>query len=305
MRNYAYPPGDSGEALIPDFIARAHHRNVKVLLSIQGSAQGQFVPVARDDRKRALFARVMAAFVRKYGYDGIEIDWEHTIDIVQHARLMADLRHALSAAAEAEGRGPQTYYLTTALNTCHAYPPELAQRLCSSVDWVNLMTYDMGGGNWGSVPLHNTPLDKMQEAMTKWAVFPPHKICIGLANYGYRYKGLFPGQKSETSLKVNGRSISFKELQTLVESGWTESYAAAAEAPYYFSPDKTEFVTIDSERSLSRKMEWVFQMKYRGVFWWEFHHDYFPPDSDHTQARHPLIDSVSNAIFDFGQKHAR
>ena len=299
VHNHVYPPGHSGENLIPGFIAKAHQHQVKVLLSIQGSRQGEFLPVAGDGGKRALFARVMAAFVKKYDYDGIEIDWEQTVDIDKHTLLMTDLRLALNAVSKTGGTPSRAYFLTTALQTFRTYSPEQARRLCGVVDWVNIMTYDMGGGNWGHIPSHNTPLNGMKNALSKWSVFPRDKICIGLANYGYRYKGISPGQKSETSLREKGRSFAYKELPELLGSGWTETYDAAAEAPYYFSPQKTEFATIDNTRSLSRKLEWVFERQYKGVFWWEFHHDYYPPDAQHTGSRHPLIDPVADAIKTF------
>ena len=295
VRGHSYPAGDSGVALVPELIARAHQKKVCVLVSLGGTEQ--FNPIAGDAQKRALFGRVIAAFVKKYDFDGIEIDWEHTVDIAQHALLMADLRKALNAVAEAGGRPPlRKYFLTTALHTFRTYSPGQAQRLCSSVDWVNIMTYDMGGGIWDRTARHNTPLDGMKKALDTWSVFPPDKICIGLANYGFLYKGLLPGQESETILKDKGRYFSYTELPELLENGWTESYDAAAEAPYYFSPDKTGFITIDNTRSLGRKLEWVLKARYRGVFWWEFHCDYFPPGAGQKYARHPLIDPVTESI---------
>ncbi len=295
--NHSYPTGSSGRALVPELIALAQQEKVKVLVSIPGSEQ--FNPVVSDGRKRACFARVMAAFVRKHGYDGIEIDWEHTIDIDQHAVLMVDLRKALEAPHQTDGVPSRHYFLTTALHIWREYSPAQARQLANAVDWVNLMTYDMGGGIWGCEPSHNTPLNGMKEALNHWSVFPPNKICIGLANYGFRYKGISPGQKCETSLKEKGSYFSYTELPALLESGWLESYDNEAQAPYYISPDKTEFVTIDSKRSLSRKLEWVRDEQYLGVFWWEFHSDCFPPDAGQQYARHPLIDHVTDAIRTF------
>ena len=54
------------------------------------------------------------------------------------------------------------------------------------MDWINLMTDDMAGGYWGHAATHNTPLDGMKTTlMNKGSVFPPNKLCIGLASYGY------------------------------------------------------------------------------------------------------------------------
>ncbi len=296
---HSYPQGREGLALVPELIARAHRSKVKVLVSLPGT--DKFDPVASDSGKRALFARTMAAFVKKHDYDGIEIDWEGAIDRARHALLLADLRQALNAVAKANGPPERQYFLTTALHWYHDYPADQAQQLCASIDWVNIMTYDMGGGIWGNIPSHNTPLNRMKEDLKHWSVFPRNKLCIGLASYGFRYKGILPGQKSETSLKAKGRYCSYTELPPLLENGWTESYDSVAEAPYYFSPDKTEWITIDSTRSLSQKIGWVLEAQYRGVFWWEFQSDYLPPAAGRTYARHPLIDHVTDAIKAFEQ----
>ena len=119
---HSYPPGNSGNALVPELISRAHQQGVRVLVSVPGSEN--FNPVVADARKRALFARVMAAFVRKYDYDGIDIDWEHTVDKARHAELMADLRRALIASAAKDSSPPRAHLLTTALQIYRTYTAE-------------------------------------------------------------------------------------------------------------------------------------------------------------------------------------
>ncbi len=287
--DHSYPDGASGSALVSELIAHAHKNNVKVLISLPGTEQ--FNPVARDDKKRVTFARVMAAFVEKYGYDGIEIDWERTVDLELHTKLMIELRQALEGLRQNDG---QEYFLTTALTmrTGEGYTPVMAEKVCKSVDWVNIMAYDLGGGIWADTASHNTPFDKIKKLLKGWEKFPNEKLCIGLANYGFIYKGISPGEKIDGNLKEKGRYFSYTELPALLEQGWTESYDKKADVPYYFSPDKKNFVTIENALSLNKKVEWVKQEKYRGVFWWEFHYDLFPTDDNEKYDRHPLVDSI-------------
>jgi len=299
--NFSYSKNHSANPLVPKLISKAHQKNVKVLLSVSGDDRLKFV--ACNSTNRAVFARVMAAIVKKNNYDGIDIDWESSIVIDQHIKLMAELRKALNSLEKKTKSHKRKYYITTALNVFMEYSKEPSRDLSRSIDWVNVMTYDMGGGTWGHVATHNTPLNKMKDLLdNNWSYFSPDKICIGLANYGFYYKGVSPGQESKESLKKKGRYFSYKELPALLKKGWKESYDTKAEAPYYFKPDKSEFITIDNKQSLTRKMEWIFKKKFRGVFWWEYHHDWLSPSTGHKYAVHPLIDHVTKIIKTSKQK---
>jgi len=290
---YSSPKGNVGNALVPALIAQAHQRKIRVLLCVQGSERGDFAAVAANGARRACFARTMAAFVKKYSYDGIDIDWEKNVDCANHVRLMADMRQALNAVAR-QGR---PYTFTTALQTYRPFSPVQARQLCASVDWINLMTYDMGGGYWGHAATHNTPLDGIRKTISdKWSVFPPNKLCIGLASYGYLYRGLTPGQPCAVPLRQKGRSIPYTELPKLLAAGWKEAYDPTAEASYYFSPDRRAFATIDNPASIKRKLAWVSASRFRGVFWWEYHLDYVPSGGKSAGPRHLLIDPVSSTI---------
>lgn len=65
---------------------------------------------------------------------------------------------------------------------------------------------------------------------------------------------------------------------------------------YYFSPDRTEFVTIDNPSSIRSKIEWIKAGGYLGAFWWEFHHDYVAPGAENPQGSHYLIDIVTRYL---------
>lgn len=134
----------------------------------------------------------MVRLVEKNGYDGIDMDWEITLDKELHARMMALLRERFDELSERTGR---YYYLTTALSIDHEYDRALADRLAGAVDWINIMSYDMCDGVWGSTPSHNTSMERMRSKLEHWKVFDKRKLCLGLANYGFYYKGLKPGRK--------------------------------------------------------------------------------------------------------------
>lgn len=278
-------------ALVPSMIEKAHAAGARILLCFGG--QQEFLPLLENPDRIAKFVGYMVRLVEKNGYDGIDMDWEITLDKELHARMMALLRKRFDELSERTGR---YYYLTTALSIDHEYDPALADRLAGAVDWINIMSYDMCDGVWGSTPSHNTSMERMRSKLEHWKVFDKRKLCLGLANYGFYYKGLKPGQKADGPLRDYGSYITYKEFLPRLANGWTEEYDPAAEVSYYFSPDRTEFVTIDNPSSIRSKIEWIKAGGYLGAFWWEFHHDYVAPGAENPQGSHYLIDIVTRYL---------
>ena len=44
-------------------------------------------------------------------------------------------------------------------------------------------------------------MTKVEQNLEKWNVFSPHKLCIGLASYGYKYTNLQLGNVSNQFLR--------------------------------------------------------------------------------------------------------
>jgi chitinase len=292
VTNDIYPAGDTGMALAPAFIDLAHQNKVRVLLCLQDR---EFLAVAANPQKQKNFIATMTALVKKYGYDGIEVDWEEDFDMALHAELMSNFRRRLNVLGS-ESSPAKHYYLATAILAGKQYKPAIAASLSRSADWINVMTYDLGGALYGNTPSHNASLSRVKKYLANWSVFDSSKICVGLAGYGYLYQGITPGRKSAVPLRQIGRSVYYNQLSSLLSVGWKESYDAAAEASYYISPDGRSFATLDDNRSIDRKMDWILTRRYRGVFWWEFHCDAIMPTSDDAQIRHSLIDPVESRI---------
>lgn len=191
-----------------------------------------------------------------------------------------------------ESRKNRKMYLTTALHSWQRYSKELAEKVSRSLDWINIMTYDMGGGIWGNVPTHNTPLDRIITDLKAWEMFDKSKLCIGLANYGFFYKGIKPGQKIEGKLDKYGRYIGYNEAMAVFSSDWKEVKDPQAKVSYFINEKQQEFITLETKETIRTKAEWVKENGFRGAFWWEFSYDEILPDSKDGKIRHHLIDEI-------------
>lgn len=273
---------------VPEMMSKAQNSNTKVLISFAGEG---FNPLVEDSIRRNKFVQYMVTFMRTNHFDGIEIDWETGIDLKVHAKLMEDIRTELN---KWELHDNKKYYLTTALHYFHKYNKELAERLEKNIDWINIMTYDMGGGIWGKKASHNTPFNEIKKALKNWkSVFDPNMLCIGLANYGFIYKYILPEEEVKSSLNQYGKYIGYNHFLKLKNEGWSEQYDPEEDVSYYISPDKNLFVTMENETSILNKIKWIRQENFKGAFWWEFHYDFVNEDGE---TKHHLIDVVTKYL---------
>lgn len=273
------------------FTTKAQSQNCKVLLSVAGTTE--YAKIFQNTTRRARFAYIVAKLVEKYKYDGIEVDWEgEEVTISTHTALMNDIRTELN---KSEKNLKKRLYLTTALAEWRGYNEAQSKALSDAVDWINIMTYDMGGGTWGDTPSHNTPLNIIEQRLSSnFRHFDKKKIVIGLGNYGYAYKGLSPGVKyTRETIAAQSQSPGWNTIEEwILTKGWTEQWDDVAKCPYFFSPDKSDFATCDNLRSLDHKIEWIVKEGFRGEFWWVFNCDYHDPLAGETFGTNTQIDHV-------------
>lgn len=290
VTNFKYPDTDSKYGLASMFISNAHKAKAKVLLSLQGS---KFSGIANNSSRSEKFAKMIVAFVCKYNYDGFDLDWEGSFNIEDHSKFLAILRMEFNKV-----RDGKYYYITTALSAWNHYSQEQADALSRSIDWINLMTYDLSGGIWGDVASYNTGLNTIQRNVGWYSsVFDKKKLCIGLVSYGFIYKGIEPNKalpKGETLAKY-GSYISYTKFSKLLAQGWTQQWNPAQQSAFFFSPNGADFVTIDTPASIKAKFEWILSQGFRGTFWWELYQDFeikYSPNTNDNKVDMILTDQV-------------
>lgn len=264
------------EAEIPNLIKQLHRNGTIALLSLPGSKN--FLNIVKTEESRKCFVHAAVAFMRKHNYDGIAIDWEHSLEPIldQHYLLMRDLRLEMDKTA---GENASKTYLTTALHpyVTVKYSPELARLLCREIDWIDLMTYDM---DTYAVERHNAPFKMIRKflARMKEIGFPPNKICVGFASYGFLFRNIRPGDPANP--KEDKQYIRWTKIVTAEASGnWKKTFDNESDAYYYYSVNGKDFITTDNPEIIARKTDYVVKEGFRGVFWWEFSYDL----SDGTQ----------------------
>ena len=281
---------------------RAPH--LKTLISVGGwEWSGQFSDVALTPESRARFAQSGVAFIRRHGFDGVDIDWEFPVagglesnvrrpdDKANYTLLLRALRDALDDAGKADRRH---YLLTAAVGNNDSF---LANTEVAAVgrtlDWMNIMAYDLNGP-WSLLSGHVAPLFN-DPAMTQpgtnpknniasivdaymAAGVPAEKIVLGVPFYGYSWKGCPAannGQYQTCAGKGRGTwedgALDYADLaaRLIDRDGFKRYWNDAAKVPYLFNATTSEFVTYDDERSLREKARFIKARRLAGAMFWQ------------------------------------
>lgn len=245
---------------------------LKVLLMIGGwgdKADG-FSEMARDARKRALFCQSCAEHIKNYNLDGIDIDWEYpTAGPSENGKHPDDTRNfniVLKELREAIGNEKIISYASSA----NAEYVDWATAMLY-LDYVNVMTYDMG-----NPPYHNAPLYYSQAITKRRSVdqsimlhvtkgVPINRQVMGVPFYGHGtdpYKSDVKYNEMESifsSSSYNGKNI--------------RKWDTVAKVPYLVDNSGNFLLGYDDEESVTIKGEYVKQKKLLGAMFWEYRHD--------------------------------
>ena len=246
--------------------------SLKVLLMIGGwgdKADG-FSMMARDARKRTLFCQSCKEHIDNYGLDGIDIDWEYpTAGPSENGRHPDDTRNFNLVLKELRETIGNTKIISYASSASADYVDWKTAMLY--MDYVNVMTYDMG-----DPPYHNAPLyysaaitrkRSVDQSITQHfaAGVPLNRQVMGVPFYGH---GTDPYKDD----------VKFNEMAGIFSSSKYEGknirkWDAVAKVPYLVDEAGTFLLGYDDQESVTYKGQYVVQKNLLGAMFWEYRHD--------------------------------
>jgi chitinase len=284
------------------------HPHVKTLISVGGwTWSGRFSDVALTPSSRAAFASSCVDFMKQYGFDGIDIDWEYPVggglasnttrpeDEQNYTLLMRELRDQLDAAEAADSAD---YLLTIAAPAGPGIYANLEiANLGEILDWINVMTYDFHGG-WGATTNFNaalyasamdpTPDPVARESFNVDAAMqayigagvPASKLTMGVPFYGRGWSGvsggdgLFrPASGPASPGTWEAGVFDYHDLVTNYVPTYERHVHPEAEVPWLFNPATGVMISYDDPESLTNKAQYVLDNGLGGVMFWELSGD--------------------------------
>ncbi|KAK2718198.1 acidic mammalian chitinase-like isoform X2 [Artemia franciscana] len=307
---------DGGRGAYERFVAlKNQNPRAKAILAIGGWNEGsvKYSYMAASPERRKGFVDSVVPFLQRYGFDGLDMDWEYPTQrggVAEDRENFIELLRELKAAF-----APYGLLLTAAVSPGEqvideAYDIPIVSEL---LDIINLMTYDYHGAweQWTghNAPLFAHPLDdgnvtnfNVNFTLNHWISngAPPSKIHLGMPFYGRGFmlddplengpyapasEPLEPGPYSRTEGFWGYNEICEKQT---TETGWTVVRNEYYKAPYTFKD--RYWIGYDDYDSLTEKLKFVIAYDLGGAMVWSIETDDFRGNC-HSR-RFPLLHHV-------------
>lgn len=275
------------------FQLKQMNRHLKVVLLIGGWAtEGQFQGMVRDEGRLNAFVKLCGEWIREYGFDGIDIDWEYPTgpEMAVYVRLLAMVRQELALIS------PK---LTLSI-AAPAGDDKLAVLDIESIDryldFWNVMCYDYAG-LWSSKLGYHLNLfgDNGDNALNTDAVLEtykrrgvaPAKLVMGMPLYGRAFFGSanqvggpFSQLQRPGLWPFEADVVDYNKLDQVASERACDPRKVAALA---YNPQTQALITYDDSQCARIKARYAQLKGLGGGMWWDSAGDHREPEQSLAQ----------------------
>ncbi|XP_037930954.1 probable chitinase 2 [Teleopsis dalmanni] len=280
------------------------HPHLKVSLAIGGWNEGSknYSILVADAMQRGRFVKQVTSFIRKYNFDGLDLDWEYP---TQRGGNPSDRENFVKLTKELREEFDQyNLLLTSAIGAAknvidQAYD---VRQLSRYLDFLHIMCYDYHG-SWDKKIGYNAPLKSSSsdvlsvqftiDYLLKLGA-PSHKIVVGLPFYGRTFKTPFSGNINDDSEGVGFQGpytredgfLGYNEICNILSnktSGWVTEFDVETSQMLGRSERDVfnglvRVVTFDNSRSIANKVKFAMGKDLAGLMVWSVDTDDFIGD---------------------------
>nr|BAV14503.1 chitinase [Lymnaea stagnalis] len=292
---------------------KKNNTQLKTLLTVGGQydhGEG-FTAVADPVTTLNNFAATTITFLRRYGFDGLDLDWE--FPNASNNQTLITLLKGLREAFDKESTTSRL--LLTIAAPAGKYFIDSGYKVADInkyVDYVNVMTYDYATSN-NEVTTFNSPLYSRNnirfspELSTNWTVHYYHqlgldfsKILVGITGVGrwlvLQNSSVYDVGSNVTKALRNGThyeivaGLAYPEICLMLSNNSSKRYFDDnQQVPYLVNGDN--WIGYEDTQSVEAKTKWMMDLGVAGLMFWSIDQDDFSGQSC-NQGRYPLLSTA-------------
>ncbi|KAH7962393.1 endochitinase [Rhipicephalus sanguineus] len=290
---------------------RKRRPDLKLMISIGGGGgDNNFRTMVSSADSRWRFIASAISALRAARLDGLDIDWEFPklLDAARFARLLK----TASVEFKKEAHSPLLLSVAVPAQSLLVIGAYDVHSMARTVDFVNLMTYDLNIYNWYTPWVrHNSPLFpnandapyfntlNVESSAKLWASLgmPKAKIMVGIPTYGLSWVLRDPARWTVGSLasgrdKHGGGFVTYAEVCRLLENGAQREYDPEGMVPYLHKGKL--WISYDDQQSVAVKASWTVSNGYGGIMTFSLNSDDWAGVCG--DGRFPLQRSIASAV---------
>ncbi|GAB1598163.1 chitinase-3-like protein 1 isoform X1 [Argonauta hians] len=285
---------------------KTQNPNLKICMAIGGwnAASAAFSEMVSSQSNINEFLTNSISFIRKYRFDGLDIDWEYPTK--RQGRPtdrngLSQLVRTLRPAYQREG-----LLLTAALspNTQYSLDYYDIPVLVQNLDFINLMTYDYHGP-WENKAGLCSPFTEMRDTVEFYIRngAPPNKLTLGLPAYGKSFT-LVDSELYGVDVPVAGAGIAGKYTRekgflayyeiclNIKNHNWIREWNSKDSVPTVRSGN--QWVGYDDVQSFQIKSTYIKQKGLLGAMFWALDEDDFMNKCG--DGKYPLLKTINRVL---------
>ncbi|XP_050540568.1 probable chitinase 10 isoform X2 [Daktulosphaira vitifoliae] len=307
------------------FISRVKSENTKIMVSLGGwtdSYGDKYSKLVSSGIARRKFVNSAVAYLRKYGFDGLHLDWNYPVcwqadcslgpltDKINFVKLIQDLKTELKKQNPPLELSSSISGYDEIIKEAYDFPI-LSQHL----DFMTIMTYDFHG-SWENITGHVSPgyykkgdefpkynMDSAVKLIQRLGA-DPNKIVVGLPLYGQSYT-LASNSEHGLGDPIKGAGIPGEYTQQPGMLAYYEICNRVNNENWEVSRDKksgldpyayhgNQWVSYEDEISIRIKSEYILKENLGGAMVWTIDLDDF--NNRCCKGAYPLLTKV-NEVF--------